>query len=72
MGFAMTMAAAIEERPADQDARPQAARIAGIDIIRDLTAAEGIWRGMENALTSFTPYIRFEFLGSCQRHVGTR
>jgi CelD/BcsL family acetyltransferase involved in cellulose biosynthesis len=68
----MTMAAAIEDRPADRDAWSKPDRIAGIDIIRDLAAAEAIWRGLESAQTSFTPYQRFDFLGSWQRQVGTR
>jgi CelD/BcsL family acetyltransferase involved in cellulose biosynthesis len=68
----MTMAAAIEDRTADQDAQPEAGRIAGVDIVRDLAAAEGIWRGLEGAQTSFTPYQRFDFLSSWQRQVGTR
>jgi CelD/BcsL family acetyltransferase involved in cellulose biosynthesis len=68
----MTMAAAIEDRTADQDTWSKAGRIAGIDIIRDLTAAEAIWRGLESAQTSFTPYQRFDFLSSWQRQVGER
>src|SRR5690242_20655735 len=68
----MTMAAAIEDRTADQDTRPGARRIAGIDIIRDLSAAEAVWRGLEGAQTSFTPYQRFDFLSSWQQQVGTR
>lgn len=68
----MTMAAAIEDRPADADAWSKAGRIAGIDIVRDLSAAEGIWRSLEAGHTSFTPYQRFDFLSSWQRHVGAR
>ena len=68
----MTMAAAIEGRTADSNAWSRASRIASIDIVHDLAAAEGIWRGLENAQTSFTPYQRFDFLSSWQRHVGTR
>ncbi|KRR23806.1 acyl-CoA acyltransferase [Bradyrhizobium lablabi] len=68
----MTMAAAIEERTADRDAWSKAGRIAGIDIVRDLTAAETIWRNLEAAQTSFTPYQRFDFLSSWQRQVGAR
>jgi CelD/BcsL family acetyltransferase involved in cellulose biosynthesis len=68
----MTMAAAIEGRTADRDACSKTGRIASIDIFHDLTAAEGIWRGLESAQTSFTPYQRFDFLGAWQRHVGER
>src|SRR3954465_10167312 len=68
----MTMAAAIEGRTADADAWSKASRIAAIDIVRDLTAAEGIWRKLEGAQTSFTPYQRFDFLNPWQRQVGER
>ena len=68
----MTMAAAIDDRTADADEWSKASRIAGIDIVHDLTAAEGIWRSLEGAQTSFTPYQRFDFLSSWQRQVGGR
>src|SRR5438874_8308487 len=68
----MTMAAAIEDRTADADGWSKASRIAGIDIVHDLTAAEGIWRKLEDTQTSFTPYQRFDFLSPWQRHVGQR
>ena len=68
----MTMAAAIEGRTADSNAWSRASRIAGIDIVHDLTTAEGIWRKLEGAQTSFTPYQRFDFLSPWQRQVGER
>ena len=68
----MTMAAAIEDRTADSNAWSKANRIAGIDIVHDLTAAEGIWRQLEGAQTFFTPYQRFDFLSSWQQQVGER
>ena len=68
----MTMAAAIEDRTADADAWSKASRIAGIDIVHDLAAAEGVWRSLEGAQTSFTPYQRFDFLSAWQRQVGER
>ncbi len=68
----MTMAAAIEDRTADADGWSKASRIAGIDIVHDLTAAEDIWRKLEGAQTSFTPYQRFDFLNPWQRAVGER
>jgi CelD/BcsL family acetyltransferase involved in cellulose biosynthesis len=68
----MTMAAAIEDRPADRDAWSKTSRIASIDIVRDLAKAESIWRGLESAQTSFTPYQRFDFLSAWQRQVGER
>src|SRR3954466_111388 len=66
----MTMAAAIEDRTADADAWSKASRIAAIDIVHDLAAAEGVWRSLEGAQTSFTPYQRFDFLSPWQRQVG--
>ena len=68
----MTMAAAIEDRPADADACSKAGRIAGIDIVHELSAAESIWRRLEAGQTSFTPYQRFDFLSAWQRQVGDR
>ena len=68
----MTMAAAIEDRTADSNAWSKASRIAGIDIVHDLTTAEGIWRDQERAQTFFTPYQRFDFLSPWQRQVGER
>ena len=68
----MTMAAAIEDRTADAGTWSKASRIAGIDIVHDLTAAEGIWRKLEGAQTSFTPYQRFDFLNPWRRAVGER
>jgi CelD/BcsL family acetyltransferase involved in cellulose biosynthesis len=66
----MTMAAAIDDRTADADGWSKASRIAGIDVVHDLTAAEGIWRSLEGAQTFFTPYQRFDFLSPWQRAVG--
>src|SRR5256886_16101952 len=68
----MTMAAAIEDRTADADGWSKASRIADIDIVHDLTAAEGIGRKLKHTQTSFTPYQRFDFLSRWQRHVGQR
>lgn len=68
----MTMAAAIENRSADADAWPKAHKIAAVEIVKDLAAAEEIWRGLERAPTLLTPYQRFDFLSSWQREVGER
>src|SRR6266568_8708593 len=65
----MTMAAAIENPTAD--AKTWSGRIASIDILRDLAAAEAIWRGLENARQSCTPFQRFDFVQAWQRNVGT-
>src|SRR4029453_5730654 len=68
----MTMAAGIEDGTAGADRWSKASRIAGIDIIHDLAAAEGIWRTLEAAETSSTPYQRFDFLNAWQRAAGER
>jgi CelD/BcsL family acetyltransferase involved in cellulose biosynthesis len=68
----MTIAAAIEDPTAQANAWSKASRIASIDIVHDLAAAEAIWRGLEGAPASFTPYQRFDFLQPWQREVGAR
>jgi CelD/BcsL family acetyltransferase involved in cellulose biosynthesis len=68
----MTMAAAIEDRTADANAWSKAGRIASIDIVHELSAAESVWRSLESDKTSYTPYQRFDFLSAWQRHVGAR
>jgi CelD/BcsL family acetyltransferase involved in cellulose biosynthesis len=71
-GFAMTMAAAIERRPAEVPARPKARRIAHVDILDDLDRAEPVWRTLETRQPFCTPYQRFDFLAAWQRQVGVR
>ncbi|MFL6793007.1 MAG: GNAT family N-acetyltransferase [Bradyrhizobium sp.] len=68
----MTTAAAIEGRTAETFAWSKPSRIAGVDIIHDLAAAETIWRSLEQQTQSCTPYQRFDFLGSWQQQVGER
>ena len=68
----MTMAAAIEGRTAEAKAWAQPIRIASVDIIHDLGAAEAIWRSCENPEVSYTPYQRFDFLAAWQRQLGER
>ena len=68
----MTMAAAIEGRTAEAKAWSQPIRIASVDIIHDLGAAEAIWRACENPHVSYTPYQRFDFLAAWLRQVGER
>jgi len=71
-GFAMTMAAAIERRPAEAPARSKARRIARVDILADLDRAEPIWRALETRQPFCTPYQRFDFLSAWQQQVGAR
>jgi len=68
----MTMAAAIEGRTAEAKAWSQPVRVASVDIIHDLAAAEAVWRACENPQVSYTPYQRFDFLAAWQRQVGER
>ena len=68
----MTMAAAIENRTATAPARSKASRVAGVDILHDLSQAETIWRGLESPRQFSTPYQRFDFLSPWQRQVGER
>src|SRR5438552_11582030 len=67
----MTMAAAIDNRTADATNWSKAGRIAGIELVHDLAGAEAIWRGLENAGQSCTPFQRFDFVQAWQRNVGT-
>jgi len=71
-GFAMTMAAVIERRPAEAPARSKARRIARVDILDNLDQAEPIWRVLETRQPFCTSYQRFDFLSAWQRQVGAR
>jgi len=64
----MTMAAAIEDRTAETWSKP--GRITSIELVHDLAGAEIIWRGLENAQQSSTPFQRFDFVQAWQRSVG--
>jgi CelD/BcsL family acetyltransferase involved in cellulose biosynthesis len=66
----MTMAAAIEQPTAD--AKTWSGPIAGIELVHDLADAEAIWRGLENAGQSCTPFQRFDFVAAWQRNVGAQ
>ena len=66
----MTMAAAMQSRTAEAPARSKASRVAHVDIVDDLGAAEPVWRALEEPGRFFTPYQRFDLLGPWQRLVG--
>jgi CelD/BcsL family acetyltransferase involved in cellulose biosynthesis len=66
----MTMAAAMQSRTAAAPARSEASRIAAIDVLDDLAAAEAVWRALEADHHFSTPYQRFDLLGPWQRLVG--
>jgi len=66
----MTMAAAIERRTADAPARSTSCRIARVEAMSDLAAAEPIWRAFETRQQFLTSYQRFDFLSAWQQEVG--
>ena len=57
----MTMAAVIESCAAEE-ARSQPSRIARVEILHDLAAAEPVWRSLEQSAAFCTPYQRFDLL----------
>ncbi|WP_375412858.1 GNAT family N-acetyltransferase [uncultured Bradyrhizobium sp.] len=67
----MTMAAVMES-PAGTRAWPEASRLAGVELVSDMRAAETAWRGLERANRFCTPYQRFDLLNHWQRRVGER
>jgi CelD/BcsL family acetyltransferase involved in cellulose biosynthesis len=61
-------------RPRPFSERPAPAvdgRIAQVDIIEDMAAAEPHWRSLEAGHSLATPYQRYDFLKLWQRHIGT-
>lgn len=68
----MTTAAAIESQTAKVTARSTTSHIVSIDVFRDLSEVEPIWRALEDRQHLWTPYQRFDFLASWQRNVGQR
>ncbi|MDB5500372.1 MAG: hypothetical protein JWR89_274 [Tardiphaga sp.] len=65
----MTMAAAIDYPTA---AGPDASRIARVDVLDDLAAAEATWRSLEAPEQLSTPYQRFDFQAAWQSHIGAQ
>ncbi|MBV8701443.1 MAG: GNAT family N-acetyltransferase, partial [Bradyrhizobium sp.] len=66
----MTLAAAIDRPTAAAPVRSQASRIASIEVITELDAAERVWRAFEAGVPFATPYQRFDFLNPWQCRVG--
>ncbi|QUS40261.1 GNAT family N-acetyltransferase [Tardiphaga alba] len=64
----MTVAAAMDTPIA---ALPSAHRIARVDIIQDVAAAEPVWRQFETSAHLATPYQRFDFQAAWLKHVAT-
>jgi len=50
---------------------PVDGRIARVEIIEDMAAAEPHWRALEAAGSLATPYQRYDFLKLWQRHIGS-
>jgi CelD/BcsL family acetyltransferase involved in cellulose biosynthesis len=63
---------ALRPRP-DADRLPPAAdsRIARVEIVEDMAAAEAPWRALEAGHSLATPYQRYDLLKLWQRHLGT-
>jgi CelD/BcsL family acetyltransferase involved in cellulose biosynthesis len=66
----MTMAAVMEGRPAGTQAKPDASRIARVEVLHDMRTVETTWRNLESPDHLSTPYQRFDFQAAWQRHVG--
>ena len=66
----MLMTAVMERPTAEAGARSKTARIAHVDVLHDMHAAEPVWRSLETEM--LTPYQRFDFLAQWQIHVGAR
>ena len=63
----MPMAAVIDGPAA---AAPAACRIARVEIVSDMQAAEPIWRSLESSAHLFTPYQRFDLQAAWQKNIG--
>ncbi|WP_299814952.1 GNAT family N-acetyltransferase [Tardiphaga sp.] len=53
-------------------APPATSRIERVEILRDMKAAEAIWRSMESPEHLATPYQRFDLQAAWQSHIGER
>lgn len=71
MGTAMAMMTAAIDG-SDAPAKPAGAlsRIADVEVLQDLTAAEPVWRTLQQPEQLSTPYQRFDLLAAWQRNVG--
>jgi CelD/BcsL family acetyltransferase involved in cellulose biosynthesis len=66
------IAIATESQTTQANMCSRSRRVASVDIVHDLAAAEAVWRSLESPNHSATPYQRFDFLAAWQRHVGER
>ena len=66
------MASALESPTAEVPNRLRAACVAHIEIYQDMNEAGHIWRALEKGDHFSTPFQRFDFLATWQRHIGER
>ncbi len=66
----MTMMAVLTEARTADRAAVLRSRIARVEVVRDLAAAEPVWRMLEQIGQYSSPYQRFDFLSAWLRHVG--
>jgi CelD/BcsL family acetyltransferase involved in cellulose biosynthesis len=68
----MTTAAVMKNDAISTEAKPNATRVAHVEVFDRMIDAESLWRGMETSDHVFTPFQRFDFLNTWQSHVGER
>uniref|UniRef100_Q07MQ1 BioF2-like acetyltransferase domain-containing protein n=1 Tax=Rhodopseudomonas palustris (strain BisA53) TaxID=316055 RepID=Q07MQ1_RHOP5 len=66
-----TMTAIVQNVDAESSASSGASRIARVEVLREIAAAEAIWRALERPEHLSTPFQRFDLLAAWQRHVGS-
>jgi CelD/BcsL family acetyltransferase involved in cellulose biosynthesis len=68
------MSIAVAYHPSREEASPAAApypgRVARLEVLDDMRAAEPLWRALERDGAWATPYQRFDLLAAWQHHVG--
>src|ERR1700754_3325504 len=69
-GPPMAMAAALHGPDQHSQAEAASSRIARVDVIRNMTAAESCWSTFEGPDYLYTPYQRFELLNAWQHTIG--
>lgn len=67
----MAIAATADRREANAETRRLTSRVARVRIFHDLESVEQTWRQLETPEQVLTPFQRFDFLATWQRHVGT-
>lgn len=67
----MAVAATADRREAAAETQRLTSRVARVRIFHDLESVEQIWRQLETPQQVLTPFQRFDFLATWQRHVGT-